>query len=517
MPWRLAPFSSERRRVTSMSDQFSLRDIEFHRQTAASYDAEVTERYGVYHRLLLEPYLDRVAEELAPGPALDLGSGTGVVSLALAERGFDVVGVDHSPEMTEIARQKLSDANVRGSCRFVVGDARELPYDDDEFACVTCQGLLHHLREVETCLRELARVLRPGGRFYISEPCSDATPLKQGLRAVWHLRGAGSRKEAEERPASAEARVAADNLRVALDTHGLEFDMRFLTHLGPLQRAIPERPYMLAVRATSWPWRSRRGDLVFVFGRKPLAAHTPRSLQTSNLSVHAQPRYAFVRRLLVADFPPPARVIELGSAPGDQIASLAKLGYECTSVDIGDSADEWAGGEVGRMDRLLGDAGVVAVQWNLEQTPYPFPDAGFDAVLMTEVYEHLRDYPARSLEEVRRLLRPGGRLYFTTPNQAYLVNRLRLLMGRNVQTPLDDWIAGLPHARHAREYTFEEAEELLRRAGLTVRYRTSRHFHAAQGRAGVVASAGKQILSGLARVCPELGPEIVIVAERPGK
>jgi SAM-dependent methyltransferase len=238
-------------------------------------------------------------------------------------------------------------------------------------------------------------------------------------------------------------------------------------------------------------------------------------LDTPNLSVDAQSRYAFVRRLLTADFPPPARVIELGSAPGDQIASLARLGYECTSVDLGESADEWAGGEVGRMERLLADAGVTAVQWNLERPPYPFPDAAFDAVLMTEVYEHLRDYPARSLEEVRRLLTPGGRLYFTTPNQAYLVNRLRLLLGRNVQTPLPDWIAGLPHARHAREYTFAEVEELLRRAGLTVRYRTSRHFHLAQGRRGVAASTGKRILSGLARIRPELGPEIVIVAERP--
>jgi SAM-dependent methyltransferase len=238
-------------------------------------------------------------------------------------------------------------------------------------------------------------------------------------------------------------------------------------------------------------------------------------VETPNLSVDAQSRYAFVRRLLMTDLPPPARVIELGSAPGDQIASLARLGYECTSVDLGESADEWASGEVGRMEQLLAEAGVMAVQWNLERTPYPFPDSSFEAVLMTEVYEHLRDYPAHSLEEVRRLLQPGGRLYFTTPNQAYLVNRLRLLFGRNVQTPLPDWIAGFPPARHAREYTFAEVEELLRGAGLMVRYRTSRHFHIARGRAGVAAGAGKQILSGLARIRPELGPEIVIVAERP--
>ncbi len=44
----------------------------------------------------------------------------------------------------------------------------------------------------------------------------------------------------------------------------------------------------------------------------------------------------------------------------------------------------------------------------------------FDAVIMTEVYEHLRDYPVRSLEEANRVLRRGGHLYFTTPNQRSL-------------------------------------------------------------------------------------------------
>jgi ubiquinone/menaquinone biosynthesis C-methylase UbiE len=258
--------------MTSMGDEFSLRDIEFHRETAASYDAEVTETYGVYHRLLLEPYLDEVAADLAPGPALDLGSGTGVVSLALARRGFDVVGVDHSPEMTEVARQKLRDADVRGSCRFVIGDVRQLPFGDGEFACVTCQGLLHHLDDLEPCLRELARVLRPGGRFYISEPCSDETPLKRGLRGAWQLRHAKPRATEAERPESVEAPIAAADLRSSLLACGLEHDVRFLTHLGPLRRMLPEQHYVLAVRAASWPWRTRRGDLVFVFGWKPWRA-----------------------------------------------------------------------------------------------------------------------------------------------------------------------------------------------------------------------------------------------------
>ena len=233
-----------------------------------------------------------------------------------------------------------------------------------------------------------------------------------------------------------------------------------------------------------------------------------------SLSVEAQARYAYVEQLISQDFPPPARVVELGSAPGDQIAQLAARGYECTSLDIGEASDGWGSGEAGRMKRLLADASVTDLTWNLEKTPYPLPDQSFDAVVMTEVYEHLREYPVTSLREVHRVLRVGGRVYFTTPNQAYLVNRLRLLAGRNVQTPLVDWIGGLPFARHAREYTFAEVRTLMEHAGLSVIRMGSRHFQVDSGRGGRAARLAKQGLDRMSRRWPSLGPEIVVVAER---
>ena len=235
---------------------------------------------------------------------------------------------------------------------------------------------------------------------------------------------------------------------------------------------------------------------------------------SGNLSVTAQPRYAFVAQLLRTDFPPPARVVELGSAPGDQIAAIARLGYHATSVDLGASEDAWGSGEKGYFRRLIEEAGVAHMTWNLEEVPYPLEDEAFDAVLMTEVLEHLREYPARSLEEVRRILRPGGRLYLTTPNSAYLMNRLRLLAGHTVHTALTDWIGGVPHARHAREYTFDEIDELMQHAGLTVVSRQSRHFHLDSGRVSTAARAGKAVLGQIAKKRATLGPAIIVVAER---
>jgi SAM-dependent methyltransferase len=233
-----------------------------------------------------------------------------------------------------------------------------------------------------------------------------------------------------------------------------------------------------------------------------------------SLGVEAIDRYRYIQHLIASDFPPPARILELGSAPGDQIVRLAESGYVCTSVDIGYSSDEWSNGETGRMKRLLDAAGVAGIASDLEMTPYPLSDHSFDVVLMTEVYEHLRDYPIRSLHEVRRVLRRGGRLYFTTPNQAYIVKRFRLLMGQNVQTGLREWVGGLPFARHAREYTFDEIHKLMETANLKVVRSESRHFHLKTGSRGAARVLGKQVLHASALLRPTFGPTIVIVAEK---
>jgi 2-polyprenyl-6-hydroxyphenyl methylase/3-demethylubiquinone-9 3-methyltransferase len=234
---------------------------------------------------------------------------------------------------------------------------------------------------------------------------------------------------------------------------------------------------------------------------------------TGNLSIEAQTRYRYLRELIEADFPPPADVVELGAAPGDQIADLARRGYRATAVDIGVASDEWGDGEDGRMVRLFAEGGVAYIAWDLEQAPYPLADDAFDVVVMTEVYEHLRDYPIRSLHETRRVLRPGGRLYFTTPNAAYLMNRLRAAQGRSTATPIDDWIGGLPHARHAREYTFAEVHRLMDQAGLRVVRSESRHFFRGQGTPR--AQLAKGLLDRVARLRPTLGPSVTIVAEKP--
>lgn len=233
-----------------------------------------------------------------------------------------------------------------------------------------------------------------------------------------------------------------------------------------------------------------------------------------SLHVTAQERYAFLNQLIGQRLSPPARIVELGAAPGDQISALADRGYAATAVDIGVASDGWADGTEGRMRALLDAHGVDFVEWDLEKTPYPLDDAANDGVVFTEVFEHLRDYPVRSLQECARILRPGGYLFFTTPNAAYLMNRVRLVRGKSVHTPLHDWIGGVPHARHAREYLFSEVEQVMALAGLDVVYTTSRHFHVSDHSA--LRRGVKRGLDRVARARNTLGPVIVMVAQKPG-
>jgi SAM-dependent methyltransferase len=91
---------------------------------------------------------------------LDVGTGPGFVALAAASRGAEVTAADQSTAMVGIARAAGVDA--------VVASAEALPYDDGSFDAVTAGYLVNHLPRPEAAVAEVARVLRPGGRFALT-------------------------------------------------------------------------------------------------------------------------------------------------------------------------------------------------------------------------------------------------------------------------------------------------------------------------------------------------------------
>jgi SAM-dependent methyltransferase len=238
-------------------------------------------------------------------------------------------------------------------------------------------------------------------------------------------------------------------------------------------------------------------------------------MTATGYSEAATERYQLVLDLIRRTVPPSASLVEFGAAPGGQSIRFRRAGYDVTAVDIGEHSDAWEGAAEGTMASRFEAEGVNLVLWNLEHTPYPLENNAFDVVVMTEVFEHLRDYPARSLVEARRVLRAGGYLFLTTPNAAYLGNRIRLMLGNSPATSLQDWIGGVPFARHAREYTLAEMRQLLAHARLEPTLMMSRHLHLNSGRTSWFARAGKRALNQVAIVRPTLGPSLIMVAQKP--
>jgi ubiquinone/menaquinone biosynthesis C-methylase UbiE len=96
---------------------------------------------------------------------LDVGSGQGIDLVRYARAGANVTGVDLTPRHVELARGHLAALELPGTV--VEGDAERLPFGDDSFDRVSSNGVLHHTPDIAAALREIRRVLRPGGEARI--------------------------------------------------------------------------------------------------------------------------------------------------------------------------------------------------------------------------------------------------------------------------------------------------------------------------------------------------------------
>src|SRR5436309_3537233 len=108
-----------------------------------------------------------LADKVEAGPGgtvLDVATGTAAVALELVRRkGCFVVGVDQSPQMLAVGRRRVMLAGAAEQVRLEEADARSLPFEDGRFDAVTFTYLLRYVEDPAATLRELARVVRPGG------------------------------------------------------------------------------------------------------------------------------------------------------------------------------------------------------------------------------------------------------------------------------------------------------------------------------------------------------------------
>ncbi len=121
--------------------------------------------------------------DAGPGDTiLDVATGTGAVALELVHRtGCSVVGVDQSPAMLAVASERIAHAGLTDRIRLVEASADELPFRDAEFAGLTFTYLLRYVDDPAATMRELARVVRPGGSVGALEFGVPSGPA----RALW--------------------------------------------------------------------------------------------------------------------------------------------------------------------------------------------------------------------------------------------------------------------------------------------------------------------------------------------
>jgi len=144
------------------------------------------------------------------GVVLELGVGTGAVAVSLRELGYDVVGVDLSWPMVELARERLGPCVARG-------DGQRLPVRDGVLGAITMSWFLQLVGDQEAVFHEARRVLATGGRVAAiiakpieHEPC-DLMPIERAL-------GRRLRVAPDDRPAQAIAAAERAGLRLVLET-----------------------------------------------------------------------------------------------------------------------------------------------------------------------------------------------------------------------------------------------------------------------------------------------------------
>jgi SAM-dependent methyltransferase len=142
--------------------------------------------YESRQRQLVEQTVDELANVVAPpGPVADLGCGPGAHALALARRGYDVVGLDGSPRMVEVARTRAARDEINAT--FDVDDVTApLRFEDASLGGVLAILVLQHLTNPSAFIVEIRRCLRPGGHVLITAPTRDNTSRK----LYWRLRAA---------------------------------------------------------------------------------------------------------------------------------------------------------------------------------------------------------------------------------------------------------------------------------------------------------------------------------------
>ena len=221
--------------------------------TARPYDRSYDERTLRAHRrhARLAAVLELLGAE--GGELLEVGTGTGRLLEALHERGWSVTAIDAAAGMVDLARARVPDA----AGRIVVARAEELPFPSEAFDAAVAIGVLEYTR-MDVALRELVRVLRPGGRAVLGFRADTPTTVWQRSVVLPSARRLKSViPVGRPLPPSRPRPIALRELHEIISSAGLVVERAEAVGAtvvpDPLDRLIPRLAYRTARRAERSP------------------------------------------------------------------------------------------------------------------------------------------------------------------------------------------------------------------------------------------------------------------------
>ena len=376
-----------------------------------SYEFDRLESAGAKKSKKYDEFLDPLAAHRRTNRLLEVGCGQGLFLEHARRAGWEVQGVELLPPVAERARE-------RGLAVFT-GELAAARFPDARFDVVVMREVIEHIVDPVALLREVARVLRPGGVAVLGT--GNARSWAARLRgARWHYYRFGGHMHIRfYSPRSAAALARASGF-AAVETRTSGFAFLEASEM----RGRWYKPFLKLAQAPLSPLArgGARGHRLVITLHKaddaPSPPAPPSAGATKGLSIPATTRKVLA---LLADLDwRAARIADVGAGRGHFCAvlggELAARGLEPRAhlfpCDLFPANFACAGLECApiRPDGRL-----------------PYADASLDAVVCIEVIEHVQDQFA-FLRELARIARPGARVIVTTPNVASLQSRVRNLL-----------------------------------------------------------------------------------------